>query len=360
MHLRAVARCACGLADAVRSALTAGLALRCLLARALLARVRRSEAARPTFAKRRLEVLRHSQDANFLWRSRKTRAAGAAYDVLRRASSWANAVGVDNERREHVRFRSAASELKPECDALIAQYEQQRSALLADDASLSRARRLRLAGCDALSRPALLDITPAEVESTVSFYTLFFRKPVGKYMLQVCRGLMCELRGAETIMAYFREKLGIGHLETTGDGLFSYEEVECLAACDRATCMQVNLEFVYDLTPAMIDEMLAAMRAGTYRGQADGADRSSRGARGASSKTVKSAPAGKSPGTRTVERARTTRAASAIRAASSCSTASSTKDISFTGRSRERFVRDARGVAEIIEEEEGNGSHAGH
>ncbi len=64
-------------------------------------------------------------------------------------------------------------------------------------------------------------------------------------------------------MAYFREQLGIGHLETTADGLFSYEEVECLAACDRAPCMQVNLDFVYDLTPKMIDDMLAAMRAGT-------------------------------------------------------------------------------------------------
>ena len=57
---------------------------------------------------------------------------------------------------------------------------------------------------------------------------------------------LVQINGAEEIMAYFREKLGIGHLETTADGLFSYEEVECLAACDRATCMQVNLEFVYD------------------------------------------------------------------------------------------------------------------
>ena len=110
----------------------------------------------------------------------------------------------------------------------------------------------------------MLDMTPAVVEGTLSFYTLFFRRPVGKYMLQVCRGLACAINGAENIMAYFREKLGVGHLETTDDGLFSYEEVECLAACDRAPCMQVNLEFVYDLTPEMIDEMLAAMRAGTY------------------------------------------------------------------------------------------------
>ena len=110
----------------------------------------------------------------------------------------------------------------------------------------------------------MLDLSLAVVESTVSFYTLFYRKPVGKYMLQVCRGLACTLNGAEDIMAYFREQLGIGHLETTDDGLFSYEEVECLAACDRATCMQVNLNFVYDLTPAMIDDMLVAMRAGKY------------------------------------------------------------------------------------------------
>ncbi len=113
-------------------------------------------------------------------------------------------------------------------------------------------------------RREMLDVTLAEVEGTVSFYTLLYRRPVGKYMLQICRGLACSIGGAEDIMAYFREKLGVGHLQTTADGVFSYEEVECLAACDRASCMQVNLEFVYDLTPQQVDEMLAAMRAGTY------------------------------------------------------------------------------------------------
>jgi hypothetical protein len=65
-------------------------------------------------------------------------------------------------------------------------------------------------------------------------------------------------------MAHFRERLGVGHLQTTGDGLFSYEEAECLAACDRAPCMQVNLEFVYDLTKEKVDAMLQAMRDGTF------------------------------------------------------------------------------------------------
>jgi NADH-quinone oxidoreductase subunit E len=102
------------------------------------------------------------------------------------------------------------------------------------------------------------------VESTASFYTLFHRRPVGRYMLQPCRNLSCLINGAGAVMEHFREALGVGHLQTTDDGLFSYEEAECLAACDRAPCMQVNLQFVYDLTTEKVDAMLAAMRAGTY------------------------------------------------------------------------------------------------
>jgi NADH-quinone oxidoreductase E subunit len=160
-------------------------------------------------------------------------------------------------------FAGLLKQLKPQCDEIIAQYEQKRSALLPlvhlfqEHEGFASSEAVH-----AISE--MLDLTPAVVESTISFYTLFYRKPVGKYMLQVCRGLACTLNGAENIMAYFREQLGVGHLETTPDGLFSYEEVECLAACDRATCMQVNLNFVYDLTPQMIDDMLAAMRTGTY------------------------------------------------------------------------------------------------
>jgi NADH-quinone oxidoreductase subunit E len=160
-------------------------------------------------------------------------------------------------------FPSLLERLRPECEAIIARYEQPRSALLPLIHLFQQHEGY--ASSDAQRAVAdMLQLTPAVVESTVSFYTLFFRKPVGKYVLQVCRGLACAINGAEDIMAYFREKLGVGHLQTTEDGMFSYEEVECLAACDRATCMQVNLDFVYDLTPQMIDEMIDAMRAGTY------------------------------------------------------------------------------------------------
>ena len=153
--------------------------------------------------------------------------------------------------------------LRPECEALIALYEDSRSALI-PMAHLFQEHE-GYTSPNALAAIAfLLDLPLAVVESTISFYTLFYRKPVGRYMLQVCRNLSCLLNGAEEIMAHFRARLGVGHLETTPDGLFSYEEVECLAACDRAPCMQVNLRFAYDLTPAMIDDMLAAIRAGTY------------------------------------------------------------------------------------------------
>ena len=160
-------------------------------------------------------------------------------------------------------FQALFVKLRPECEGLIGLYEDSRSALI-PMAHLFQEHE-GYTSPNALAAIAYLLKQPLSVvESTVSFYTLFYRKPVGKYMLQVCRNLSCIINGAEEIMTYFREQLGIGHLETTADGLFSYEEVECLAACDRAPCMQINLRFKYDLTPQMIDAMLVAMRGGSY------------------------------------------------------------------------------------------------
>jgi len=161
-------------------------------------------------------------------------------------------------------FPALLERLRPQCERIIAQYEQKRSALLPimhlfqEHEGFVSPEAMRVTA-------DMLGVTPAVVESTVSFYTLLFRKPVGTYIVQVCRGLACTINGAEDVMRMFREKLGVKHLETTADGIISYEEVECLAACDRATCGQVNLEFIYDLDEKQIDDMIAAMRAGTYR-----------------------------------------------------------------------------------------------
>jgi NADH-quinone oxidoreductase subunit E len=161
------------------------------------------------------------------------------------------------------RFADVYARLRPECERVIAQYEDSRSALLPLLHLFQQAEGwvspAAMAAC-----AEMLKLPVSIVESTASFYTLFFKRPVGKYMLQPCRGIACIINGAEGAMRHFRERLGVGQLETTADGLFSYEEVECLAACDRAPCMQVNLEFVYDLTSDTIDALLAEMRAGNY------------------------------------------------------------------------------------------------
>lgn len=162
-------------------------------------------------------------------------------------------------------FAAVLAGVEPEARRLIGLYPEgkQRSAMLPILHAFQNVEGW--VSPEALAATAEFVAEPLSVvESTASFYTLFHRRPVGKYMLQPCRNLSCLINGAGDVMAHFRQELGIGHLQTTPDGLFSYEEAECLAACDRAPCMQINLQFVYDLTTEKVDAMLAAMRAGTF------------------------------------------------------------------------------------------------
>lgn len=87
---------------------------------------------------------------------------------------------------------------------------------------------------------AAIRITTAEVEDVVSFYTMFYQRPVGKHVIQVCRTLSCALNGAERVTEELQKVLGIAAGETTADGAFSLFEVECLGACDRAPVVGVN------------------------------------------------------------------------------------------------------------------------
>ena len=162
-------------------------------------------------------------------------------------------------------FAAIVATVAPEANRLIALYPtgQARSALLPILHAFQDVEGW--VSPEALAQCAeWIEVPLSVVESTASFYTLFHRKPIGRYMLQPCRNLSCAINGAGPVMKRFREKLGIGHLQTTDDGMFSYEEAECLAACDRAPCMQVNLEFVYDLTVEKVDALVDAMRAGTF------------------------------------------------------------------------------------------------
>jgi NADH-quinone oxidoreductase E subunit len=88
----------------------------------------------------------------------------------------------------------------------------------------------------------ILDMTPAEVEDVATYYVMFFRERVGKYVLQVCRTLSCALNGAERVTEALSEKLGIKVGETDPSGMFTLLEFECLGACDRAPVVMVNNE----------------------------------------------------------------------------------------------------------------------
>jgi len=107
-----------------------------------------------------------------------------------------------------------------------------------------------------------LDLTPVHVQGVTTFYTMYNTKPVGKYFLQLCRTLSCELRGSLEIRAHITKRLGIEPGETTADGLFSLLEVECLGACGTAPAMMINEDYHENLSIERIDEILAALGAG--------------------------------------------------------------------------------------------------
>jgi NADH-quinone oxidoreductase E subunit len=87
-----------------------------------------------------------------------------------------------------------------------------------------------------------IGITPAEVDDVVTYYAMFFREPVGKYVVQVCRTLSCALRGAERVTAELSKAIGVKPGQTDPTGTFTLMEMECLGACDRAPVVMVNNE----------------------------------------------------------------------------------------------------------------------
>ncbi len=102
----------------------------------------------------------------------------------------------------------------------------------------------------------LLGLSDQYVESVASFYSLFFKKPVGKKVVHVCMGLSCMLAGADELMHNLETKLGISQGQTTEDGQYTLLEAECLAACDLAPVAQINLRFRGHVTPDKADELL--------------------------------------------------------------------------------------------------------
>lgn len=109
----------------------------------------------------------------------------------------------------------------------------------------------------------ILEIPRGHVYGVATFYTMFHRKPLGQFHLQVCTNLCCALRGGARLFERLCERLGVNPGEVSPDGLWSVEEVECLGSCGSGPCLQVNQE-VYDefLDDARLDAVIEACRRG--------------------------------------------------------------------------------------------------
>ena len=107
---------------------------------------------------------------------------------------------------------------------------------------------------------ALLDLPYGHVLGVVSFYSMFHDKPMGRYHLQVCTNVSCQLLGSDKIVDYLLQKCGARVGETSVDGRYTLSEVECLGSCDTAPMMQINDEYYEDLTKEKIDHILLRLK----------------------------------------------------------------------------------------------------
>ncbi|HKW26180.1 MAG TPA: NAD(P)H-dependent oxidoreductase subunit E [Terriglobales bacterium] len=105
-----------------------------------------------------------------------------------------------------------------------------------------------------------LNLTELEVRNVISYYSMLTTRPRGRYNVQVCRNISCMLCGADDVIAHLKKHLRVGHKGTTQDGMFSFEEVECIGACSWAPAMQVNYNFHEKLTADKAEKILDEYR----------------------------------------------------------------------------------------------------
>lgn len=147
--------------------------------------------------------------------------------------------------------------LQQPAEAILAKYERKRAATL----PLLRLVQERFGYVSLEAEEwvaALVETAPSHVHEVVTFYTLFNRRPVGRYHVQVCANIACALRGAAGSLAAISERLGIRPGETTKDGTYTLSSVECLCACEAAPMMQVNDTYVGPITAQVIDTLVQA------------------------------------------------------------------------------------------------------
>ncbi len=139
--------------------------------------------------------------------------------------------------------------------ALMAKYPHARSALIPSlQAAQEEAGYLSPEVIREVAE--VFQLSPNEVYEVASFYTMLYKRPVGKYVVQVCTNLSCLLCRSEDILSHLQQRLGIKPGETTADKKFTLLEVECLASCGTAPVVQINDDYHENLTPDKLDRIL--------------------------------------------------------------------------------------------------------
>ena len=146
-------------------------------------------------------------------------------------------------------------------ETLAAKYPERRSALLPMLHYVQAIQGMvSPAGIQVCAQ--VLDLTPAEVAAVATFYTMYKRFPMGKHHIGVCTNTMCALLGGDELWKELTDTLGIGHDETTADGLFTLERIECQAACTVAPVVTVNWEFMDSMNPKSLRELIDKLKIG--------------------------------------------------------------------------------------------------
>jgi NADH-quinone oxidoreductase E subunit len=143
-------------------------------------------------------------------------------------------------------------------EALIGKYPRKRSALI-PALQLAQKETGHLSTETVCEIARIFDLAPNEVNEVASFYTMIYKKPVGKYIIQVCTNISCLLCNAESIMEHLMNRLGIRPGETSADKRFTLLEVECLGSCGTSPVVQINDDYYEDLTTEKLDRILDSL-----------------------------------------------------------------------------------------------------
>jgi len=154
-----------------------------------------------------------------------------------------------------------AADVRERAKALVALYPQPRSALIPlCHLAQEQDGWLRPEAVEEIAE--LCGVTAAEVQGTATFYDMLHTEPVGTYVVSVCTNIACMLGGALELLEHAESSLGVRAGGTTTDGVFTLEESECLADCDRTPCVQVNHRYMGAQTPESFDALLDDLRSG--------------------------------------------------------------------------------------------------